>query len=92
MEVKEPSIDYCPRSSRLEQPYTLETLKTKVIEAVDATSDEDLLLFCLNNLKNRQPIPCCYDDNLLRSEIQRSLNSGVASEEEVNQMYLKWGL
>lgn len=90
MKSKEPVVAYNSDSHLLETNADIQSLRTQVIEAVDSTEDQNLLLFCLSSLRGNISIPCCFDDSQLKREINRSLKSGVASDEEVLRYYEKW--
>ena len=91
MKSKEPQaamIEY-GRASR--QMLEIHSLRSQVIDFVNAVEDEAVLRECLASLSRSVRIPCSYSDTELKHEIELSMKSGVATEAEVIGMYAKWG-
>ena len=69
-------------------PY-LQGLKNRLIASIDASKDEKALERCLE-LLHANDMPCVYTDEEFAEELRLSEESGIASDQEVEEMFAKW--
>lgn len=82
MKVSEPAAAY--------GRHDFQGLKNRLIAAIDNCSDEERLRDCLDTLDPK--MPCVFNDEEFKEEIRLSEASGDATDEEVADMFVKWGI
>ncbi len=69
---------------------SVQTLRSRIVDAVNETKDEDLLMECLE-LLHADTMPCVYTDEEFEEELRLSEASGSLSHEEALKYFAKWG-
>lgn len=83
MKVSEPAAAY--------GLSTLNILKSRLKSTIDAVNDESKLQACFELLYADQ-MPGIYTDEEFAEELRLSETGGNATEEEINEMYSRWGV
>lgn len=83
MDVSEPAVAY-------NSVPELQSLKSRLISAIDKVNDKETLLECLELLDD-SPMPCMFTDEELDEEIRLSEASGFITQEEFLAELAKWG-
>jgi hypothetical protein len=84
MKTKEPAIGYVT-------PNSVSALRHQLITQIERTEDTNLLEQCMS-LVTEHNMPCFFTEEELDAEIQKSLHSGNATENEVNTVFSRWKL
>lgn len=66
-------------------------LRNRIVDAVNETKDENLLMECLE-LLHADAMPCVYTDEEFDKVLEESERSGCVSHEEALQYFAKWGI
>ena len=70
---------------------SVQTLRSRIVDAVNETKDEDLLMECLE-LLHADTMPCVYTDEEFEKVLEESDSSGYVSHEEALKYFAKWGI
>lgn len=81
MKVSEPSVAY--------NASNLQGLKNRLIASIDGSNDEEKLQQCLE-LLHADSMPCVFSDEDFKLEVKASEMEGIATPEEVADMFAEW--
>lgn len=68
----------------------MQALRNRIVDTVNETKDENLLMECLE-LLHADTMPCVYTDEEFEEELRLSEASGTVSHEEALTYFAKWG-
>lgn len=71
-------------------PSDVQALRNRIVNTVNETKDENLLMECLE-LLHADTMPCVYTDKEFEEELRLSETSGSISHEEALKYFEKWG-
>ena len=83
MKVSEPMATYGAQS--------MNVLKNNLIASVKASKDEKKLQACMELLQE-EDMPCRFTEDELDEEIRLAEAGGYAPQEDVENMFQKWGV
>ena len=71
-------------------PNHVQTLRNRIVDAVNETDDEERLMECVEIL-HADTMPCVYTDEEFEEELRLSEASGTISHEEALKYFAQWG-
>ena len=87
---QEPLIAAEPVAAYGYSPNHVQTLRDRIVDAVNETDDEERLMECIE-LLYADTMPCVYTDEEFEEELRLSEGSGTISHEEALKYFAQWG-